>query len=346
MPLPQVGDFKSGHQDRDRSRHDEHVDVRASRTSSSGSLRIELLRSSGGHGDSFVRCILSLALLTVGRHRPRSAVPGPACRGTGTLPARKKRHRAAHLHPLACPAHLPPSQQEPSSPYLSFPLPPRRLSAGGAAQQPANFGPTSMANPVRSGTGGGGWDYVDIAGFLERYRFWGVWERVGTRARPQRDRTTCTICACRRVCLPACNRGERCSPLHPEWGPVAPASPRCWSSENDFKQVHLPSLAPSSPPHSPSARGSACARLSHMLLRAAQVAMMALLGAREHLEHPPARIELLYNIIRRSMGRLGRGWASRRVPCDLVVSARRCPGALPAPFLIVWRRKRSCARLC
>ena len=74
----------------------------------------------------------------------------------------------------------------------------------------------------------------------------------------------------------------------------------------------MPSLAPSSPPHSPSARGSACARLSHMLLRAAQVAMMALLGAREHLEHPPARIELLYNIIRRSMDHLGRGWASLR----------------------------------
>ena len=49
-----------------------------------------------------------------------------------------------------------------------------------------------------------------------------------------------------------------------------------------------------------------------MLLRAAQVAMMALLGAREHLEHPPARIELLYNIIRRSMDHLGRGWASLR----------------------------------
>ena len=174
-------------------------------------------------------------------------------------PPAKKRHRAAHLHPLACPAHLPPSQQEPSSHHLSFPLPPRRLSAGGAAQQPANFGPTSEANPVRSGTGGGGWDYVDIAGFLERYGSWGVWERVGTRARPQRDRTACTMCASRLARSPVCTRGEPCSPLDPEWGPVAPTSPRCWSSENKFNQVswaHFasPLLSPPLPPWQASRR--------------------------------------------------------------------------------------------
>ena len=115
--------------------------------------------------------------------------------------------------------------------------------------------------------------------------------------------------------------------MHPEWGPVAPTSPRCWGSKNNIKQVHLPTLAPSSPPHSPSSCGCPRTRLPHALLRVAQVAMMALLGAREHLEHPPARIELLYNIIRRSMGHLGRGWASLRVQCDRAACTRhRLPG--------------------
>ena len=208
--------------------------------------------------------------------------------------------------------------------------------------QPTNFDPTSATNPVRSGTQGGGYRYLRIANCLERYGSWGSPGRVGAPARPQRDRTDCTICACRLACSPACSRGERCIPLDPEWGPVAPASPRCWSSENDFKQVHLPSLAPSSPPHSPSARGSACARLSHMLLRAAQVAMMALLGAREHLEHTPARIELLYNIIRRSMGRLGRGLAWLREPCDRAACTRRRLLVHRAPFLCMWTRKIVC----
>ena len=156
---------------------------------------------------------------------------------------------------------------------------------------------------------------------------------------------SCAVAAARLDSV-ACTRGERCSPLHPGWGLAAPTSPRCWCSGGDFKQVCLPNPAPSSPPHSPSACGSPRARLSHMLLRAAQVAMTAHLGAQDDLEQPLAQLRLLYNTTRRSMGRLGRGWASRRVPCDLVVSARRCPGALPAPFLLMWSRKRSCARLC
>ena len=70
------------------------------------------------------------------------------------------------------------------------------------------------------------------------------------------------MCACRRACSPACTRGERCSPLDPGWGPVAPTSPRCWSSWNDLEQVSLSHPAPSSPPPSPSACGSPTARLS------------------------------------------------------------------------------------
>ena len=199
-----------------------------------------------------------------------------------------------------------------------------------------------MANPVRSGTQGGGFRYLSIANFLKRYGSWGSKGRVGPRARPQRDRTSCTVCACRRACSPACNRGERCSPLYPRWGPAAPTSPRCWSSGSNLKQVSFPHPAPTSPPHSPPARSSPRARLSHMLLRAAQVAMTAHLGAQDDLEHPLAQLRLLYNTTRRSMGRFGRGWASLRVPCYRVVSARRCPGALPAPFLRMWTRKRLC----
>ena len=98
------------------------------RTSSSNAVRIELLRSSGGHGDSYARCILSFALLLGRCHRPRSAAPGPACRGTGAIPARKSRHRAPQQHPLAYPPHLPPSQQHPSSLLLSPPFPPSQAS--------------------------------------------------------------------------------------------------------------------------------------------------------------------------------------------------------------------------
>ena len=137
---------------------------------------------------------------------------------------------------------------------------------------------------------------------------------------------------CRRACSPACNRGERCSPLYPRWGPAAPTSPRCWSSESNLKQVSCPHPAPSSPPHSPSARGSPCARLSHMLLRAAQVAMIALLGAQEHLAHPLAQPELLYKTIRGWMARVAHRRPSLRLPCDRVVRACRRPGAPPAPF--------------
>ena len=138
--------------------------------------------------------------------------------------------------------------------------------------------------------------------------------------RPQRDPTDCTICACHRVCLPACTRGERCSPSDPEWGLAAPASPRCWSSENNLNKVSLPPPAPSSPRHSPSARGSLFARLFHTLLRAAQVAMIALLRAREHLEHALAQLDLLYKIARGPLGRLVRARVSLRAPCDRVVS--------------------------
>ena len=72
-------------------------------------------------------------------------------------------------------------------------------------------------------------------------------------------------------------------------------------------------LATSSPPHSPSARGSPRTRLSRAFLRGAQVAVLALLGAREDLEHPLARLKLLYNIIGRSIGRFARAGAPFRV---------------------------------
>jgi len=80
----------------------------------------------------------------------------------------------------------------------------------------------------------------------------------------------------------------------------------------------------------------------HTLSRASQIAMIALLGAREHLEHALAQIELLYNTIRGWMGRIARVRPSLRVPCDRVVCACRCPGPLPAPFVRMWSRKRLC----
>ena len=172
--------------------------------------------------------------------------------------------------------------------------------------RPSNFDPTSMTNPVCSGTQGGGYRYLRIAEIPERYGSGGASGRVGARARLQRDRTSCTMCACRRACSPACTRGERCSPLDPGWGPAAPTSPRCWSSEGDFKQVCLPNPAPSSPPNSPSSRRSPCARLSDTPLRAAQFAMIAHLRAREHREHPLAQAELLYITISGWMGRIAR----------------------------------------
>ena len=183
---------------------------------------------------------------------------------------------------------------------------------------------------------------MDIAGFLERYGSWGVWERVGTRARPQRDRTACTMCASRLARSPVCTRGEPCSPLDPEWRPVAPTSPRCWSSENNLNKVSLPRPAPSSPPHSPSARSAPHARLSHALLRAAQVAMMALLGAREHLARPLAQLELLYNRIPGSAAALAGAGAPWRVRRDRSVSVCRRPGASLAPLLCIWTRKYLC----
>ena len=128
--MSQVGDLNSDHQDRDRSCDERRVGVRASRTSSSSPLWIGLSRRSGDQKDSFVRHILSFALGHRRRHRPRSATPGPACRGTGALPAHKKRHRAAQMHPLACPLLLPAAMAERSSHCLSFPLPPSQaLSA-------------------------------------------------------------------------------------------------------------------------------------------------------------------------------------------------------------------------
>ena len=155
-----------------------------------------------------------------------------------------------------------------------------------ATHTPSNFNPTSTTNPVRSGTRGGGYGYLDIDEILESYGSLGVCGSFGARARPQRDRTCCTICACRRACSPACTRGERCSPLDPRWGPVAPTSPRCWSSENHLNKVSLPRPAPSSPPHSPSSCGSSHARLSHTLLCASQIALTALLGLSNDLKYP------------------------------------------------------------
>ena len=121
-----------------------------------------------------------------------------------------------------------------------------------------------------------------------------------------------------------------------------PTSPRCWSSENHFNKVSLPRPAPSSPPHSPSARSAPHARLSHALLRAAQVAMMALLGAREHLARPLAQLELLYDRIPGSAAALAGAGAPWRVRRDRSVSVCRRPGASLAPLLCIWTRKYLC----
>ena len=123
--------------------------------------------------------------------------------------------------------------------------------------------------------------------------------------------------------------------------PVAPTSPRCWSSEDDFSQVPLPHPAPPSPPHSPSARGSLRAHMSHMLLCAAQFATIALHGAQEHLARALAQLELLYIIISGSIARIARRRPSFRLPRDQAESARRCLGA---PFLRTWTRKYVCRR--
>ena len=72
--------------------------------------------------------------------------------------------------------------------------------------------------------------------------------------------------------------------------------------------------------------------------------MIALLRAREHLAHALAQLQLLSNTSHGSMGRIARLQPSLRVLCDRVVSARCCPGALPAPLLRMWTRKYVCGR--
>ena len=116
--------------------------------------------------------------------------------------------------------------------------------------------------------------------------------------------------------------------LGPRVGACRPHQSQVLSSENNFKQVRLPFLAPSSPPHSPSSLGFVRVRLSDTFSRASQIAVIALLCPPEHLEYPLAQLELLYNIIGGSMGRFARAGAPFRVPCDRVavcVSLPVCP---------------------
>ena len=87
--------------------------------------------------------------------------------------------------------------------------------------------------------------------------------------------------------------------------------------------MRLPTLAPSSLPHSPSSRGSPRTRLSHSHLRASQIAVIALHGPREHLAHPLAQLDLLYYGIRGSAGPYAGGGAPWRVPRDQRVFACR-----------------------
>ena len=107
-------------------------------------------------------------------------------------------------------------------------------------------------------------------------------------------------------------------------GACCPPSLRCWSSE---KQPQPGELAPPCPLQPPSLTLSPWlpvrAVLSHTLLYASQFAMIALLRAEEHLAHPVAQLELLYNTIRGSMGRFARVRASLLVPCDRVVRRAR-----------------------
>ena len=77
-----------------------------------------------------------------------------------------------------------------------------------------------------------------------------------------------------------------------------------------------------------------------MLLRTAQIAMILLHGAREHLAQPLAQLELFYNIIRGSASPLAGAGAPWRVGRDRSVRACRRPGALPALFLRMWSRER------
>ena len=105
----------------------------------------------------------------------------------------------------------------------------------------------------------------------------GLREGLG-RGRPQRESEPTARC------VPAVPRARLTGPEESDillWtqsgGLTAPTSPRCWSNKNNLNQVCLPSLAPSSQLHSPSARGSLCARLSHMHLRVSQVAVGACL---------------------------------------------------------------------
>ena len=101
----------------------------------------------------------------------------------------------------------------------------------------------------------------------------------------------------------------------------------------------LPPPAPLTHPQPVAPRMRGCL---HTLSRASQIAMIALLGAREHLAHPLAQPELLYNNIRGSMGRFARVRPSLLVPCDRVVRACRCPGEPPAPLLRMWSQKCAC----
>jgi hypothetical protein len=108
------------------------------------------------------------------------------------------------------------------------------------------------------------------------------------------------------------------------------------SNEDDCKQVCLPSLAPSSQPHSPSARDSPRLRLSHSLLRASQFAMIAFHGPREHLAHPLAQLEILCIFICGSVGQSARAPS----PCCVwraIGSGVRVVARVPAP------RHRFCA---
>ena len=58
--------------------------------------------------------------------------------------------------------------------------------------------------------------------------------------------------AARCIGLPSCalarlSQGRAIAPLDPEWGPAAPTSPRCWSSENHLNKVRLPPPCPLQP---------------------------------------------------------------------------------------------------
>jgi hypothetical protein len=141
----------------------------------------------------------------------------------------------------------------------------------------------------------------------------GLREGLG-RGRPQRESEPTARC------VPAVPRARLTGPEESDillWtqsgGLTAPTSPRCWSKENNLKKVSLSPLPPPALFTHPQPAAPPRTRPSHMLLRAAQIAILTLHGAREHVAHPLAQLWLFYFITRRAAGPVAGAGALWRV---------------------------------